>query len=353
MKHIFIKLFMLIFFWAVFNINTFAENNNVNISIDGSPLSLSFQPVIEGNYTLVPAKEVFESLGGKVDWKKDIEQLYVSFKDTYIMIPADLKTAFINGNRVEMDTEAKIINGNVMIPLRFISNSLGFEVEWNNDTRTANIITCRLEIVENSHEYSKSDGGKGFISGRIIDSYSLIDDSGNIVAQYPYIRAIGCSSYIYKDKDDKVGLLDPYGRVVVEAAYDGGGTYALKTYAVNDIVTFVKNGRFDIYDTEGHLKKSIDKPLGYELPGYNSKYSKDYDIQYISGSNVVVEHYSGVMDFEGGSDKECFILRLFSEKKVDGYYGIQALPNGEFTAFEKKDGKKVTLNLDGSLKYKN
>ena len=42
---------------------------------------------------------------------------------------------------VTMDAAPKIVNNRTMIPLRFLSENLGCDVEWDNDTRTAVIGT--------------------------------------------------------------------------------------------------------------------------------------------------------------------------------------------------------------------
>lgn len=123
------------------------QNHNYNaeevfVSVDNVKLTnLSMPPIILNNYTLVPAREVFENLGATVEWKKDIEQVYITYNNTLIIIPIDSTKAYVNGQSQTMDTAAKIINNKTMIPLRFVSTALGFEIEWNDKTRIANIIT--------------------------------------------------------------------------------------------------------------------------------------------------------------------------------------------------------------------
>lgn len=123
------------------------QNHNYNaeevfVAVDNVKLTnLSMPPIILNNYTLVPAREVFENLGATVEWKKDIEQVYITYNNTLIIIPIDSTKAYVNGQPQTMDTAAKIINNKTMIPLRFVSTALGFEIKWNDKTRIANIIT--------------------------------------------------------------------------------------------------------------------------------------------------------------------------------------------------------------------
>lgn len=323
----------------------------VFVSIDGEQLNnLSMPPVILNGYTLVPAREVFEETGATVEWKDDIEQVFITSGDDVVIIPVNSKNAYVNGKKEEMDTEAKIINNKTMIPLRFVSTAMGYEVNWDNKTRIANIqIPSPIIIQEVTKTEDKDSTNYTYL-------YKLVSNKGEILAEYPFINDIGCNMYLFQkvndDGNDYYGVLDKTGNVIIEPKYN----YVAGTkYAVNNIVTFQSDNHFDIYDNKGNLKKSIDCPLGYELsyPGYNEKYFKRYDVKSISGSNVVVAEHLGDMVIETMPNQEFFIIRLFSEQKAgEDYYNIIALPNGEFIAIDKKTGLGVFLNADGSLKKK-
>ena len=114
----------------------------VFVAIDGTRLTnLTMPPIILNNYTLVPAREVFEKLGAKVEWKKDIEQVYITYGKTLIVIPINSEKAYVNGVVQKMDTKAKIINNKTMIPLRFVTTASGLNIEWDSKTRVANVVT--------------------------------------------------------------------------------------------------------------------------------------------------------------------------------------------------------------------
>lgn len=156
----FIALFMsmLLFIQTAFCANRYInmtltydyQKHNYNaeevfVAVDGEKLTgLTMPPVILNDYTLVPAREVFEKLGAKVEWKKDIEQVFVTCGSTLVVIPINSDSAYVNGQTNKMDTKAKIINNKTMIPLRFVSAALGFKIEWDSKTRIANIITEKV-----------------------------------------------------------------------------------------------------------------------------------------------------------------------------------------------------------------
>lgn len=105
---------------------------------------LTMPPIIFDGSTLVPAREVFEPLGAEVDWKKETEEVLISYKKNFIKIKINSQTALVNDVEQSLSMPAKIINGKTMIPARFIAQSLGMKVEWDSNTRIINI----REIIE-------------------------------------------------------------------------------------------------------------------------------------------------------------------------------------------------------------
>ena len=128
----------------------------VFVAINGNKLTgLKMPPKVLNNFTLVPAREVFEAMGATVEWKKDLEQVYVKYNDKLVVIPIGSTKAYVNGQATTMQTAAKIINNKTMIPLRFVATSLGMQVSWDTKTRVADIDTGNIssgDVVEVTEE---------------------------------------------------------------------------------------------------------------------------------------------------------------------------------------------------------
>lgn len=132
------------------------KQEEVFVAIDGKKLNnLTMPPIILNSYTLVPAREVFEGLGAEVTWNAEVEQVHIATDDNNLLIPIDSSKAYVNGKTVDMQTEAKIINNKTMIPLRFVSTSLGFEIDWDNNSRIANIATNFNHDKDNTNEQNE------------------------------------------------------------------------------------------------------------------------------------------------------------------------------------------------------
>ena len=112
----------------------------IHLEINGrEPADLPMPPILLNNYTLVPAREVFENLGADVEWMSASRQVYIYHENTTVVIDIDSTAALVNDEEREMDIPAKIINSKTMIPLRFVSQAINKEVGWDNSTRTASV----------------------------------------------------------------------------------------------------------------------------------------------------------------------------------------------------------------------
>lgn len=93
-------------------------------------------PIIEEGRTLIPLRAVSEKLGAKVNWNNEEYQVEITNGQTDIILAINSETAFIDGDEVMLDVSAKIVNGRTMVPLRFITQVLGIDISWDQDTRT-------------------------------------------------------------------------------------------------------------------------------------------------------------------------------------------------------------------------
>ncbi len=105
-------------------------------------------PIILEDRTLVPVREVFEYLGGKVTWDGSERRVDIVFDDKTISLWIDNKVAKVNGSDLELDVPAKIINDKTMVPARFISEKANLDVNWDAETYTVDIKYKRCNIKE-------------------------------------------------------------------------------------------------------------------------------------------------------------------------------------------------------------
>jgi hypothetical protein len=105
-----------------------------------SPLNearFTVDPVIENGRTLVPLRQVATALGYEVRWdapNKMVTLIGHNLKEEDVTLKMKIGStqARLNNETMKMDVPPKIINKSTMIPLRFISESMGYFVKYQN-----------------------------------------------------------------------------------------------------------------------------------------------------------------------------------------------------------------------------
>lgn len=93
-------------------------------------------PLIDGNYTFIPIRAVAELLKADVKWDQASMTVTIEHNGKSVTLTIGSETAYIGDNSIELEAAAKVINDRTMVPIRFIMEAFGANVEWDSDTRT-------------------------------------------------------------------------------------------------------------------------------------------------------------------------------------------------------------------------
>lgn len=119
--------------------------NFFQLKLDNELLKCEVPPIVFNDYSVVPARDVFEKLGAEVVWNGQREQVIINYKTTNIILYINNKMAYKNGRADLMPIAPKIINGKTMIPVRYVSESIGFDVSFDSKTDTISIQTGKTQ----------------------------------------------------------------------------------------------------------------------------------------------------------------------------------------------------------------
>ncbi len=111
-------------------INVMVFNKYIDFS------SINQWPFIDNNRTLVPIRAIFEVLNCDVEWNDQNNSAVVNHDSTKIVISPNSQIAYVNGIAKKLDAPAKLINDRIMVPLRFISESINKTVIWDDLNKT-------------------------------------------------------------------------------------------------------------------------------------------------------------------------------------------------------------------------
>ena len=107
------------------------------IEFDGNILGFDVPPIIEDSSTLVPMRFLFEQMGADVEWDSETQTATATVDNKAVTFSIDNVNARINNKPAKMDVPARLVNGKTMVPLRFLSENMGYDVDWDTDSRTA------------------------------------------------------------------------------------------------------------------------------------------------------------------------------------------------------------------------
>jgi len=124
--------------------NIILQIGNSNFTVNGISNTLDSPPVIKNSRTLLPIRAVIEALGGTVSWDPNTKKVTVTLGSTTIELWIGKSVAKVNSIDTPIDsTNSKvvpeIINSRTMLPLRFITENLGCDVQWDGTTKTITI----------------------------------------------------------------------------------------------------------------------------------------------------------------------------------------------------------------------
>ncbi|NOV04643.1 C40 family peptidase [Paenibacillus planticolens] len=98
------------------------------------------QPYIDDKGIMqVPLRVLSEKLGYQVSWKKLENEIEVTLinKQQSILLVTDQQQAVVNSKRISMESSPTVYQGNTYVPLRFITETFGSPIEWNEANQIA------------------------------------------------------------------------------------------------------------------------------------------------------------------------------------------------------------------------
>ena len=141
----------------------------------------------------MPIREITENLGADVKWNNKDKSIKISLNGDVIDMKINSPNVRVNGKKISLDNaqapqlalySSPRKETKTMVPLRFISETFGYDVEWNNDKVRAEISTNKTSSIvednkkENSNKNTKNKNTKKVASKtKNTDSKSIFDSN--------------------------------------------------------------------------------------------------------------------------------------------------------------------------------
>ena len=113
---------------------------NINVSLNGNPLTFDSQPIIKNDRTFVPMRKIFEDFGMEVEWDDDTKTVCAKGNDSEISLSVGSNEMWVDGKCITLDAVPFVQNDRTLVPLRAISEALKCNVKWDADNFAVIII---------------------------------------------------------------------------------------------------------------------------------------------------------------------------------------------------------------------
>ncbi len=124
--------------------------NGVAVQVNGEDVTFpDASPEVTNGRTMVPMRAVLEALGAQVDYDAETKTVTATLGGTVLthVIGTD-RIDVKDGEALTMDTTSYVKSGSTLVPLRFFSQALGYEVYWDGGARTAVVIDRAAAVEE-------------------------------------------------------------------------------------------------------------------------------------------------------------------------------------------------------------
>jgi len=116
-----------------------AQAAPVGLTLNGQPLITETAPLVQNGRVLVPMRDIFESLGATVSYNELTREIAAQRGSTIVRMALGSSNAALNNVPVTLDVPATAYYGRTMVPLRFVSEALGANVDYNSANRVVAI----------------------------------------------------------------------------------------------------------------------------------------------------------------------------------------------------------------------
>lgn len=118
------------------------DEKAIVLEINGAKVEQTeeYASFIKENRTFVPLRLISEKLGFTVEWNEETKDITITNKDEKVVFNTQ-KDTYIgkDGKEVKMDVKPVVKNNRTFLPIRFVSEALGIEINWDGETRTVTV----------------------------------------------------------------------------------------------------------------------------------------------------------------------------------------------------------------------
>ncbi|MDR1001237.1 MAG: copper amine oxidase N-terminal domain-containing protein [Clostridiales bacterium] len=146
--------------------------------------------IIVSDYAMIPIRVLVETLGGEIAWDGDTQTVTINKGSTVIQMQIGSRSALVNSEEKTMDIPPTLNNNLTYLPLRFVSQNLGANVEY---------ATGQYDV--NSKKFVDFPIMQGLQGNVVVDEYD---------PSWPYITEDEAVNIVYSKLNESFNGFKPY-----------------------------------------------------------------------------------------------------------------------------------------------
>ena len=180
-----------------------ADDDDIRLWVDGKYVSTDAKPYIEDSRTLVPIRFIAEALGYNVEWVESSQTVILTNGSDRIVMVIGSKNATKNGTTITLNKEPRLKGSRTFVPIRDVAERFGRNVDWDQNNWTVIVGTGYTAPARGNSDYGISDyGNSDYGNSNYGDSgYSNYGDSGYGDSGYSNYGDSGYGDSGYGDSD--------------------------------------------------------------------------------------------------------------------------------------------------------
>ncbi|MDQ6418171.1 N-acetylmuramoyl-L-alanine amidase [Paenibacillus sp. LHD-117] len=226
--------------------------------LNGKELHSDVEPKIVNGSTLVPLAILSEGLGYEVEWEPETKKVTVKNEMTVIELVINQSSVRVNGVVMETDAKPQLMNWRTMVPVRLVGELLGLSFEWKEAAR-------EVHMFEKSTEPDPETPVVGYITAVTMDEQSVI--------RIAHAGASAPGKPMVLDNPRRLVFNFPYTTFIPQIAdqFVGGQTETL--VADNPLLTAYRYSQFSTQPLTARLVIVVGNDTGYVVTSGDNEIS--------------------------------------------------------------------------------
>lgn len=261
------------------------------LSVNGNVIKTPLEPIIFNDRALVPVREVFEATGASVTYKDSTKEIIISGNDVQMQMAIGNNNVKVNGQDMKIpDGVVPMLIGKqgefakTMVPVRFISESLGYTVDFNGSNIAITTAKKKIQLQSMYCNHSgdsvmisiKSDNPMQSISDLVLTSAGVLYvDIENANSSFPSSITVNKGAVTTV----RTGIHDNYTRIALDVKDLKSHSMKLSQDKKTVMITTVKTAV-----TTSKKEKIVVIDAGHG--GKDGGAGRDYDGTYIKEKDI-------------------------------------------------------------------